>query len=163
MKHIIVLIIFFSLLPAIAFTQFDNHENHDIHHHEHHKNEISVANSLVTFLQEKETAYGLHVHYVRKLSDSPFGVGMSYERIFDEHKHNTIGIVASYRPVERFAISLSPGLAFEDSGSQSSLALHVETTYEFSIGDFHIGPLVEFAMDKEDQHLSLGIHVGIGF
>lgn len=163
MKHIIVLIISFSLFPFIAFSQSDQHDSHDIHHHDHHNNEISIANSFVTYLQGDETAYGLHVHYVRNLSDSPFGVGMSYERIFDEHKHNTIGIVASYRPVERFALSLSPGIAFEDSGSHSSLALHIETTYEFPLGDFHIGPLVEFAIDKEDQHLSFGIHVGLGF
>jgi len=41
--------------------------------------------------------------------------------------------------------------------------MHVETLYEFEIKDFHIGPLIEFAYDKEDYHISIGLHVGLGF
>jgi hypothetical protein len=158
-----LLLLYFTLISTLVVAQDDHHHDHDIDHHEHHRNEISIANSAVYFLKEKEYAYGLHAHYVRNIHNSAFGFGVSYERVFDEHKHNTIGIVASYRPVNRFALSLSPGIAFEDTGSHASLALHIEATYEFPLGDFHIGPLVEFAMDNEDQHLSFGIHLGYGF
>lgn len=44
-----------------------------------------------------------------------------------------------------------------------NFALHLEASYEFEIGDLHIGPVIEYAYDTEDQHLSLGLHVGIGF
>ena len=133
------------------------------HNHDHHKNEFGVANSPVYFVNEKEFAYGLHLHYVRTISDSKFGIGLGYERIFDEHKHNTIGIVGSYRIVEGLSINASPGITFEGGGSEANFALHLETAYEWEVSDFHIGPSFEFAYDPEDYHISLGIHIGYGF
>ena len=135
----------------------------DINNHEHHKNEIGVANSLVYFVQEKVFAYGLHIHYVRNIPKSKFGIGLGYERIFDEHKHNTIGFVAAYRPIENLSFNVSPGLSFEDGGEELGFAMHLETSYEFEIKNFHLGPAFEFAYDPRDIHISLGIHIGYGF
>ena len=42
-------------------------------------------------------------------------------------------------------------------------ALHLEASYEWEIGDVHLGPVVEYAYDEEDAHISLGLHIGIGF
>lgn len=133
------------------------------HHHDHHINEIAVANSMVFFVQEKELSYGLHFHYIRNISHSKFGIGLAYERIFDEHGHNTIGFVGAYRPIEPLTLSVSPGLAFEDKEPGVSLALHFETAYEFEIKNFHLGPSIEFAFDTKDIHISFGIHIGYGF
>lgn len=88
---------------------------------------------------------------------------MGYERIFDDHKHNTYGIVGTYRINEKLSINISPGLTFEDGDKTARFALHLETTYEFEIGNFHLGPAFEFASDPEDFHLSLGLHIGYGF
>ncbi len=93
-----------------------------------------------------------------------FGIGLGYERIFDEHKHNTFGVVASYRPIDPLSLNLSPGVTYEGSESDHlDFALHVEATYEFEISNVHIGPVFEFAYDPEDYHLSLGLHIGYGF
>jgi hypothetical protein len=153
------LVLALLLFVGVISAQSDEHA----HHHDHHANEIGVAQSLVRFVKEEEFAYGVHVHYIRNFSHSRFGVGLAYERIFDEHKHNTLGIVGLYRPVEKLSLSISPGLAFEDGNSGVNFALHLETTYELEINNFHIGPLVEFAYDAEDVHISLGIHFGYGF
>ncbi len=155
----ILLIILTTVITSYAFAQSDEGE----HSHEHHKNEIGIANSAVYFVKEKEFAYGLHLHYVRNIPKTKFGLGLGYERIFDEHGHNTIGIVAAYRPIENLNLQLSPGLAFEDNESEVGFALHFETSYEFEINNFHIGPSVEFAYDPEDIHISIGIHIGYGF
>jgi hypothetical protein len=128
-----------------------------------HRNEIGIANSPVYILKEKEFAYGLHAHYIRSLKETKFGIGIGYERIFDEHNHNTIGVILSYAPLEHLGMSLSPGITFNDNASELNFGIHLETLYEFEIGIFHIGPVAEFAYAIEDYHVSLGLHFGFGF
>jgi len=153
-----LLVILFGIFTTNIYSQ-DEHHNHD-----HHKYELGVANSFVYFAKEKEIAYGLHVHLVRSIEHSKFGFGIAYERIFDEHKHNTIGLVGSYNPFGGLHISLSPGATFEGhEPSEMKFAFHAETSYDFNLGNFHLGPMFEFAFDPEDYHISLGLHIGYGF
>lgn len=156
--YIFIYLIFSSNLIAQTTEQSGNHD--------HHTNEIGVANAPVYFVKEKEVAYGLHIHYVRNIPKSKFGVGLGYERIFDEHKHNTLGLVTAFRPInndDKLCLIVSPGLTSEDGNSKVDFALHFETSYEFEINNLHIGPVLEFAYDPEDIHISLGLHVGYGF
>ena len=95
---------------------------------------------------------------------SKFGFGIAYERNFDQHKHNTIGLLASYNPVGGLHIDLSPGVTFEDhEPSELRFAFHAETAYNFDLGNFHLGPMLGFAFDPEDYHIGIGLHVGYGF
>jgi len=152
------LVFLFGVFTTNIYAQ-DEHHNHD-----HHKYELGLANTSVYFVKEKEVAYGLHLHLVRNIKYSKFGFGIGYERIFDQHKHNTIGLVASYNPFGSFHISLSPGATFEDhEPSAIKFAFHAETVYGFDLGNFHLGPMFEFAYEPEDYHLSLGLHIGYGF
>jgi hypothetical protein len=122
-----------------------------------------VANSPVYFFNEKEVSYGFHIHYIYS-PQGKFGIGVGYERIFDEHKHHTIGIVGSYRITDRWSINLAPGITFEESFSnEKNFAAHLESTYEFELNNIHIGPAFEVAYDPEDIHISIGLHVGFGF
>jgi len=152
------------LLLAFASNLKAQCDQHCGPHHDHHRSEIGIANAPVYFLNEKEFAYGLHVHYIYNIEDSKFGFGLGYERIFDEHKHNSLGLIGSYQPLDGLSINLSPGITFEDEDSSHiNFGLHVETTYEFEINNFHIGPVLGFAYDPEDYHISLGLHIGYGF
>lgn len=152
-----------SLILLVAFTT-NLYAQEEHHSHDHHKYELGLANTSVYFVNEKELAYGLHIHLVRNIQHSKFGVGLGYERIFDKHKHNTFGLVTSYNPFGGLHISLSPGVTFEDHDpSVVKFAFHAETTYGFNVGDFHLGPMLEFAYDSEDYHISLGLHIGFGF
>lgn len=116
-----------TFLPTIfslnIFAQTTEHSAEHLDNHEHHKNEIGVANSPVYFLKENVFAYGLHIHYVRNITKSKFGLGLGFERIFDEHKHNTIGLVATYRPIEKLSFNISPGLTIEDDNPKANFAL----------------------------------------
>lgn len=136
----------------------------DEHFHDHHSNEIAVASTSVYLLGEKEFALGLHVHYVYNIPNTKFGLGVGYERIFDDHNHNLLGIIGSYRPIEHLNLNLSPGLKYQKfSLSTVEFAIHVETSYEFEIKNFHLGPVAGIAFSPGDFHIGLGIHLGIGF
>lgn len=169
MKLPLVFLIICFYTSNIFAQSHDHAHDHSEHkegkkqYHEHHKSEIGVGNSLVYFTGEEEFAFGLHVHYVRTIANSKFGWGFGYERIFDEHGHNTFGPEIAYRPIENLSISFSPGVTLEDEHPEAKLALHLETAYEFSIKNFHIGPTIGFAYDPEDYHISFGLHIGYGF
>ncbi len=101
-------------------------------HHEHHKNELGIALAPVYFINEKESSFGLHIHYIHHLDDSEFGLGLGYERIFDEHEHNTIAATVNYRFTDRLSPGVSPGITFEGGDeSEGNFALHLESVYEF--------------------------------
>lgn len=159
MRFNLFIAIYTTLVSSTLFAQ----KAEQIHDHEHHKNEIGIANAPVYFYKEKAFAYGLHLHYVRNIPKSKFGVGLGYERIFDEHKHNTYGLVMAYRPIKKLSLNVSPGLTIENESKKANFALHLETSYEFEIKNFHIGPVLEYAYDPEDIHISLGLHLGYGF
>ena len=138
--------------------------DHHRHHHDHHANEIGIAIAPVYFTEEETISVGLHLHYLRNITHSRFGFGIGYERIFDDHGHHTFGLVGLYRPVEKLSLLLSPGATFEDvNPGELHFALHFEVAYEFEIKNIHLGPVIEFAYDPEEFHISLGIHVGYGF
>ncbi len=131
--------------------------------HKHPKNEVGVAISPAYFVKEDVFTFSMHLHYIRTISETKFGIGASFERIIFAPKHSTYGIVFAYRPIESLSFIVSPGVTYEDANPGSFFALHIETAYEFELGNFHIGPAFEFAYDPNDYHLSLGVHIGYGF
>ena len=159
MRNSILLTCLTVLFSLSTFAQTTEHT----HNHEHHVYEIGIANAPVYFLKENVVAYGLHVHLIKKIAHTKFGIGVGYEKIFDEHKHNTIGLVVSYNPIDKLSLNASPGITFEGGESEINFAMHLETSYEFEFDNFHLGPVLEFAYDPEDIHISLGLHLGIGF
>lgn len=154
---------FFFILFVIFSTGAFAQEHHEHDHDHHHSHEIGVSVSPVYFSKADEFSVASHFHYVYNFSHTKWGVGVGYERIFDEHKHNFIGVEVNYRPVHRLTLNLSPGVVFEgEHKDEKDFALHFETVYEFEFGAFHIGPVLEMAYHPEDYHISLGIHIGLG-
>ncbi len=148
----------FSIFAQSTEDTLKNGENHS-----HSKNEIAIAISAPYFVNEKKVSYSLHMHYIYNIPKTKFGIGVAYEAIILEPKHNTFGVVTSYRPFEYLSLALSPGISFEDDDSTPFFSLHAEIAYGFEVGKFHIGPAFEFAYDPNDYHISLGIHLGFGF
>ena len=157
----LILLAFIIVTYAQESHSINNEHNHE---HEHPKNELGISLSPVYFIKGKELNAATHLHYVYSFTDTKFGVGLGYERIFDEHKHNFVGLELNYRPIHNLTLNLSPGVAFEgDHFDEKEFAMHFESVYEFEFESFHIGPLFELAYHPEDFHISLGIHVGWGF
>lgn len=154
-----------TFLIATVFISFYASAQHDDHEHEHAQNEIGVSNNIVYNTHEKEVAYSIHLHFIRTLKkNEKFGLGIGYERIFDDHKHNALSIILLYRPIEHFSLNFAPGvswLATENNSAKPSL--HLEGLYEWELGSFHLGPLLGIAFNTEDFHASIGLHIAIGF
>lgn len=159
-KRILITILFLAFIIK-AFAQT---EDHDCEHH-HSKFELGLSNGFVYNFTESEAAYGLHVHVVRSIEKSEkLGLGIGYERIFDDHKHNALSVVLLYHPIEHLSINLAPGVTWLGSKSNSvKPAVHLEGLYEFKLGKFHLGPLLGVAFNTEDIHASVGLHLAFGF
>jgi hypothetical protein len=119
---------------------------------------------LFIFLLSFNSIFSQKAEHVHNIPKSKFGIGAGYERIFDTHGHNTVGLVGSFRPLENWDVIAAPGLTWEDVNSKVfNPSLHLETAYEFEFKNFHIGPAFEFAIEPEDYHISFGLHIGYGF
>ena len=163
MRLILVITFLTSIVSSNIYGQTAIDTSKYIDSHEHSKNEIGIAISPAYFINEKVWTFALHIHYTRIIPKTKFGIGASFERIVFDPKHSTFGLVLAYYPIEKLSFTLSPGMTFEDDNPGALFALHLETAYEFEIGNFHIGPAFEFAYDPNDYHISLGVHVGYGF
>ena len=160
MKKSVLFFVLFSGLSAFGQALEQNHE----HEHRHdHDLELGVALNPVYMIAEQEWTSGLHVHLVKNIGHTPWGLGLGYERIFDDHQHSTAGIVGSYRFTPEWVVNISPGLTWEGAHTDELLpAVHFESAYEFLVGELHIGPAIEYAWDPADSHFSIGLHLGLG-
>ena len=161
MRILWYLSIILSGAPLLVHAQDHAHPDHPPFHY---RNEVAISNNLVFLGKDTEYSYGMHLHYIRNIAETKFGYGLGYERIFDEHGHNTLSMAGSYRPFHELVLMLSPGITFDDHGDRPpDFTVHLEAGYEFDIGHFHLGPVLGFASIPGDYHISLGLHLGYGF
>ncbi len=156
------LVSIFIITSIFLYSQ--EHDHHDEHHH-HPEYELGFSNGVVYNFSERELAYGIHTHFVKAISKSDkLGLGLGYERIFDDHKHNVVSVILLYRPVENFSVNFAPGVSWLATKSSSvKPSMHIEGLYEWQFGNFHLGPLVGIAFNTEDFHASIGLHLALGF
>jgi hypothetical protein len=129
-----------------------------------HRFELGMAPGLVYIPGEKAFATGLHLHLVAAIGDSRWGLGLGAERIFDEHGHTTISVVPLFRITDEWSLIVAPGITFpDDDPSDIEPSVHLETAYEFMLGHFHLGPSLEVALDPHAAHVTVGVHMGVGF
>lgn len=153
--------LFVSTLTSYSQHNHDGH-NHEIEHY-HSGFEIGFSNGFVYNLTEKEGAYGLHVHFVKTIGrKGKYGLGLGYEAILDDHKHQAISAIFEYRATEHMLFNIAPGVTWLTTQPNSiKPSLHLEGIYAFEIGKIHLGPLVAVAFNTEDFHTSLGLHLAI--
>lgn len=160
----------FILFSIALYTQeeHDHDHSHDFEDqaHEHHKrNEVGGAVGMVFDLNEQDVATGFHLHYLRMFGGKlkHFGVSSGLGFLLGEHKHYAIHMMLVYRPTHGWWISAGPGITYFAHDNEWAPSGHIETGYEFDAGKVHFGPVIEYAWAKEDQHIMLGLHLGIPF
>ncbi len=141
----------------------------DDHAHHDHAFEIGLSTGYTYLDNENESAPGVHLHLMRRLSGEGFqryfGVGLGLETIFAAHQHHAVmGSVAVY-PWRSLVLTVSPGVVFADHDGQweDEFAIHIEASYGFTWGEFEIGPVIGFSQADDDRHYMAGIHIGWGF
>ena len=167
----------FIVINAFTLTIFAENASPNTHHKEHgeghihhaHANEIGMSAGYVYLTPEDDSAFGLHLHFIRRLQGESFkkylGLGVGFETIFAEHLHyNVMGSIAIY-PYHNLAIVLSPGLLIVEHHKEleTRYSTHLESVYGFLIGGYEVGPVVGIARSDGDMHYTIGIHFGKGF
>lgn len=166
-----------ALVSACLLAASPASDGHE-HEHEHegthdsagaapghlHAFEIGLAPGLVYVPSESEFAPGLHLHFVWNAKPR-WGFGAGAERIFDSHGHTTVSAVVQFRIFDPWSVIVAPGVTFpDDDPAGLKPSVHLETTYEFALGEHvHLGPSLELAIDPLATHITLGMHVGVGF
>jgi hypothetical protein len=157
---ICLVLITFNMMSINVFAQ-----EHDEAHH-HPENEVGIAVGAVPLVDEDKIAAGLHFHYIRGIAfEHKLGIGAGFEAILDEHKHYVVSVVFQYRIYKGWTVAYAPGIMMkkEEGNLEYHFAQHFETAYEFELGEFHLGPMVEVGVSEEGVHYMLGAHFGIAF
>jgi hypothetical protein len=164
MKGLIIpLFIITSILsPANLFAQDEHDDEHESHNH---KNEVGGAIGMIFDIKEQHTASGLHLHYTRMMPGKlkRFGISPGVEFVFGEHKHYTFQFMLAYRPIYGWWIGAGPGATYFDHYNEVQASGHIETGYEFDAGKIHFGPIIKYSWARKDQHVMLGLHLGVPF
>ena len=139
----------------------------EIHHHDHgHNNEFGIAVGVIPDHEDEESKLGLHLHYVKGIGEHiQYGIGISLETIFDEHKHNSISLIGTSHFDNGFTIAYAPGILFVEHEGEDEIKFtqHLEFYYEFELDKYHLGPQFDIGFEDGQVHYMLGVHFGIDF
>ena len=145
---------------SIIFSESGHNHNHS------YENEFGIAIGVVPGHDDEGDNLGLHLHYVKGIGEhNDFGIGISIETIFDEHKHNSVSILGTYHFENGFTIAYAPGILFaeHDGETEEKFTQHFEFYYEFELEHFHVGPQIDIGFEDNETHYMLGLHFGIDF
>ena len=99
----------------------------------------AIALGIVPDHEDEESKLGLHLHYVKGIGEhNQYGIGISFETIFDEHKHNSISLIGTCHFDNGFSIAYAPGILFaeHDGETEEEFTQHFELYYEFELEQF---------------------------
>lgn len=164
MSYKIFLLSFLFLIPSLNCLNAQEPGNQDHDHEHYHGDELGIAAGLVPLLDEDKLTAGLHLHYIKAVRRIHwYGIGLSLETIFDEHKHYTISLANQFRVYKGLFFLYAPGLLMlkEEAEWEYKFAQHFELGYEFEAGRFHIGPLADFSISSAGMHYMIGLHFAI--
>ena len=155
--------VFIFMVSLTLFSEVYAQEEHD--HHDHYKNEVGGALGIVFNLKEQHTASGFHLHYTRMFSGKlhNFGITPGVEFIVGKDVHYTLHLMLVYRPTHGWWLGAGPGITYFQHHDEVDFSGHIETGYEFDAGSIHFGPVIEYSWSTDDQHIMLGLHLGVPF
>lgn len=164
-RTITVIVITWGSLSSVALCQEQHYEIHK--GHEASDVEIGISVGYTYLKEEKEDSVNLHLHAMKQLSGEGIqkylSVGFGVETIFADEKHYGAMISLGVHPCRNLVFTISPGWewAKHDGVWESGYATHFEATYLFEGAGFHYGPVVSYSKTQDDQHYTVGIHIGI--
>lgn len=166
----------FTLLCLSNITWIFAQEHHD---HTHELNELGLSGGGIYSPDHESWGGGVHLHYFRTLGlHSKWALGATFEQVWAEGNHFTIGAGVKYMITDRLNCAVMPGISFmkhEESvlrdghehthaDKKTIFSLHTEIVYDLIHKDnFHIGPAIDYSWSKDDSHIMVGIHAAYCF
>lgn len=129
--------------------------------------ELGLSVGYAHLKTEEDNAPALHLHLLKRLSDEGFqkyfSLGFGIETILADEKHYGAMVTMAVHPTENIIFSVSPGVAWEEheGETKSSYATHLEAAYLFETSHYHIGPVVGYSKTEDEEHYTIGVHIGI--
>ena len=158
-------LIFVLCSASVSFGQYSEPGKNHRHLEDPHKYHVGIASIATHVTGESGIAPGFHIHFIRQLGHHyRWGLGVGYEAIADEHWHNGLNLMANYRPASFLSLLAGPGLSLKKHHGDTEIlpAFHTEAVFEFNLRGIHVGPLIGYGFDKEESHISVGLHIGLG-
>jgi hypothetical protein len=165
MKKILYISVLIQFCISFLFS------NHDHHNHSHeHNNEFSLSLGLVPSHEDENANIGMHIHYVKGFGNhNEWGYGLSVEKVFDIHEHNSLSLIGIYRFHNGFSIAYAPGVLLAEHEHDGEIekeyefTQHMEFVYEIELEKFHIGPQFDIGLEESGVHFMFGVHFGVDF
>jgi hypothetical protein len=91
-----------------------------------------------------------------------WGAGISYTRLYDDHKTNSIALLGSVNPKKWMTLNIGPNLSFSKNYEEFHHEIGGYLEVEFNIRPvrwFHVGPVIGGVV-SENSELYGGVHLG---
>lgn len=127
--------------------------------------ELGYSTNISYLKYEATFSPQLSLYYKRNVSGF-FAIGAGYNAIFDEHFHNTLHLITSFRLYRELFVSINPGLVFKSyrGRAQTLYSLGFSTNYQMNISEkIHVGPKAEVVVAQDDMNYLLGFNMGLSF
>lgn len=164
-------LIFLMLAIGNAVSWALDEEGHDHDHHGHDVSgpELGMSVGYVHLDEEGEDVLGVHAHLLQRLGDTgfrryfAFGVGGEY--LFSDEAHYALMISLAAYPWRGLALSISPGVqwAEHDGKTEAEYSTHLEAAYTIPVGAYDLGPVIDYSWTGDEDHVLVGLHVGLHF
>lgn len=168
---------FFWTVISLLILSFGNicAQEHEHHAHEHSRNEIGFSGGVLYAIGHNEWGSGLHLHYFKTLKlYSKWSLGGGIEQALVDGSHFNVSAGVKYQIFDRLSVSALPGMSFishkeidthdTHEPKKALFTLHFELVYDiFHWNKFHLGAVLDYSWERNDQHAMIGIHTAYCF
>lgn len=151
--------------PGSAFSEGVDHHAH--HGHDVSGPELGLSAGYVHLEEDDEDVLGVHAHLLKRLNTEGmlryFAVGGGVEYLFSDETHCAAMLSVAVYPWRGLVLSVSPGVqwAEHEGDMEAEYSTHLEAAYVFAVGDFDIGPVIDYSRTKDEEHYMIGFHLGV--
>ncbi len=166
-KALVLIIIGWVSINTLAFSKDRNTEANS--GHELGEIEVGLSVGYAYLKEDKENGFNFHLHIMKRLPGEGvqryLSIRVGAETIISKEKHYGAMISLAANLWRNLVFSVSPGMEWADHNGkwESKYATHLEVTYILENSSIHYGPAVSYSKARDEQHYTVGIHLGFPF
>lgn len=162
-----IFVLFIAICVGSTGTAARAEDSHTHHGHDVSGPELGISAGYVRLVEDDEDVLGVHAHLMVRLGDEGFrrylAIGVGGEYLFAKDQHYALMLSLAAFPWRGLVLSLSPGVQWAEHGgeTEAEYSTHLEATYVFALGQFDMGPVIDYSRTKDEAHYMVGLHVGM--